>query len=283
MAAANMYAALDDLRRYLGLSAAQTSDDGLLWMFLEAAGRLIERHTGRRFYPALETRVMAFHTAQRVLLDDDLLDVHAVTNGDGTPIPLDAIRREPANQAVSSALVVDPAQAAFVPGDRPSHAIAVAGIWGYHPAWADAWCDSGDRLQNPLGDETGTGLLDVLDADGAGPDGVNPRFAVGRLLRLDDEYMQVRVVDGAANRLTVSRAVNGTTAGSHAIGAVIERYEPPADVRQVCLRVAGWLYRQKDAGFVQTALGLRGQVAIPPALPDDVQVVLAPFVRLRVA
>jgi len=47
--------------------------------------------------------------------------------------------------------------------------------------------------------------------------------------------------------------------------------------------VVSWLYKQKDAGFVQSAGSLRGQVVVPPALPGDVQQILAPYVRVRVA
>jgi len=76
--------------------------------------------------------------------------------------------------------------------------------------------------------------------------------------------------------------VNGTTAASHANGSVIEVYEVPADVHGACLRLASWLYKQPDAGFVQPSGGLRGALVVPPALPDEVREMLTPYVRVRV-
>jgi hypothetical protein len=106
-------------------------------------------------------------------------------------------------------------------------------------------------------------------------------FAVGQLLAIEDEYVQVQGVAGEA--LTVMRGANGTTPASHALNSPIQIYQPPEDIRQACLRVANWLYKQKDAGFVQAAGGLRGQVMVPPALPADVQQILDPYVRVLVA
>ena len=278
------YANLAELRRYLALNASQTSDDGLLVWMLEAATRLIERYTVRRFMPRRSARVFDYCDSEIVLLDDDLLALESLTNGDGTAIALEAVRTLPDGQAVSSALRLDPAQAVFVPGGSPIETIGVTGLWGYHPDWDRAWWDSGDALVAPA-EAGGSGLTvwQVSEADGSTPWGAGPRFAAGQLIRLGEEYAVVQSVDSVGNTISVVRGVGGTTVTTHAAGTAITLYAPPDDVRQVCLRVASWLYRQKDAGFVQTTLGLRGQIAVPAALPEDVQAILAPYVRLRVA
>ena len=51
----NLYATLTALRRNLGLTSTQTGDDDLLLTTLDAAARLIERYTGRWFYPVRQT------------------------------------------------------------------------------------------------------------------------------------------------------------------------------------------------------------------------------------
>lgn len=277
----NLYATLDEVRRYLGLSAAQSDDDDLLVLMLGAASRLIEGYAGRRFYPQRATRRYAVSDPYRLLLDDDLLTLHSLTNGDGQAVPLETVHRHPAGP-VASSLILDRTRAVFVYQSDPLDAIAVEGTWGYHPAWADAWQDSGDSVQDdPLSAEATE--LTVSDVGAPPPGGTGRRFAVGQLLCIGEEYLHVLAVDEGTNTLTVRRAANGTAAAGHPRGAAIAVYRPPEDVRQACLRVTHWLYRQPDAGFVQRAAGLRGEVVVPPALPDDVQQILAPYVRVRVA
>ncbi|NDJ77552.1 MAG: hypothetical protein GYB65_14970 [Chloroflexi bacterium] len=278
----NVYATHDELRRYLGLTSAQTGDDDLLLMLLHTASRLIEGYTGRYFYPQRATRVFSCEHPAHLALDRDLLVLFTLTNGDGSTLPAESYHLLPGNAPVKASIALDRTQAVFVhPGD-PVHAIHVEGTWGFHPRWQEAWAASGDSVQNdPL--DTAATTLTVNDADGLDPTGYWARFAVGHLLRIGDEYLAVTAVDAGTNTLTVTRGANGTTPAAHAQGTAINVYRPPDDVRQVCLRVAAWLYKQKDAGFVRDQGGLRGHVVVPPALPDDVQQALAPYVRLRVA
>ncbi|MCD4686116.1 MAG: hypothetical protein K8S97_09290, partial [Anaerolineae bacterium] len=183
--------------------------------------------------------------------------------------------------AVAPCLELDRTQAEFAHDGDPVAALSVEGTWGYHPDWDNAWADSGDTVQdNPLSSSATT--LTVSDVDAAQVTGYGQRFAVGQLLRIEDEYLHVLALNTTSNTLTVARGVNGTTAASHAQNTQIDVYAVPADVRGACLRMASWLYKQPDAGFVQAAGGLRGAFTVPPALPDDVQQILAPYVRVRV-
>ncbi len=266
------YATLHQLRRYLGLKDAQTADDALLSTLLDAASRLIERYTGRCFYPVRGVQRYDCRRAFALVFDRDLLALHTLTNGDGRPIDLADVHLQPPGGPVFGGLLLDKTRAAFVYVDDPLEALAVDGTWGYHPDWANAWRDSGAALAEPLD----------AAADGLRLSGSGAAFEPGQLVRAGDEYMTVVAFD-AAGTLTVRRGAHGTSPHAHAAEAPLLIYTPPPDVAQVCLRVAAWLYRQKDAGWVQQAGGLRGQVVVPPALPDDVALVLGPYVRLRVA
>lgn len=277
----NLYATLVDLRRQLGLSSSQTTDDDQLLDLLTAASRLIEGYTGRRFYPSRQTHAYTYRNPGVLLLRDDLLALHTLTNGDGNTLASSVYHLQPPGEAVISAIVLDRTQVAFTHDGDPVDAIQVDGTWGYHPDWTNAWADSGDTVQdNPLSDSATS--LTVSDADAPLDTGYGQRFAVGQLLRIEDEYVHVAAINTTTNVLTVTRGVNGTTAASHAQSTPIDVYHPPADIRQVCLRVAGWLYKQRDAGFVQATGALRSQMVVPPALPQDVEQTLAPVVRIRV-
>lgn len=267
------YATLAQLRRYLGLRDTQTGDDALLSALLDAAARLIERHTGRRFYPMRGVRRYDCRQAFALLLREDLLALHALTNGDGAAIDPADVHLQPPGGPVYAGLTLRRGRAAFVYADDPLDALAVEGTWGYHPDWSDAWREPGAALADPL-DTSAT----TISFSGAGA-----AIEAGHLARVGEEYLIVTACDPAAGTLAVIRGAHGTSAQGHAAGAALAIYAPPPDVTQVCLRVAAWLYRQKDAGWVQAAGGLRGQVTVPPALPDDVALVLAPYTRLRVA
>jgi hypothetical protein len=277
----NIYATLTDARRHLDLSSAQTGDDDLLLALLGAASRLIEAYAGRRFYPVRQTVTYSYDDPALLLLHDDLLALNSLTNGDGSALSASVYHLHPAGAAVKSSVLLDRTQAVFTHDGDPVDAITVDGTWGFHPDWGNAWASSGDSVQdNPL--SSSATALTVSDADAPESTGYGQRFAVGQLIRIDSEYLHVLAVNTSTNTLTVARGVNGTTAASHTQGTTIDRYCPPEDIRQVCLRVAMWLYKQQDAGFAVAAGSLRGQMIVPAALPDDVQQVLAPYTRVRV-
>jgi hypothetical protein len=277
----NIYTTLADIRRHLGLSSTQTDDDDLLLSLLGAAARLIDAYTGRRFYPVRETHTYTCDDPGLLLLRDDLLTLHSLTNGDGSALSSAVYHLHPSALAVKSSLVLDRTQAVFTHDGDPVDAISVDGTWGYHPDWPNAWASSGDSVQdNPL--SSSATFITVTDADAPESTGYGQRFAVGQLLRIESESVHVLAVDTTQNKLTVARGVNGTTAASHVKNTVIDIYRPPEDVRQVCLRVATWLYKQQDTGFSLAAGSLHGQMIVPAALPDDVQQVLTPYRRVQV-
>jgi hypothetical protein len=277
----NIYATLADARRRLDLSSTQTDDDDLLLALLGAASRLIDAATGRHFYPERQTFAYTVDDPALLLLRDDLLTLHTLTNGDGSTLSASVYHLHPPEVPVKSTVILDRTQAVFTHDGDPVDAITVEATWGFHPAWAAAWADSGDSVQNNPLSSSATALT-VSDADAPELTGYGQRFAVGQLLQIESEYLHVLAVNTSTNTLTVARGVNGTTAASHVQGTAISIYRPPEDIRQVCLRVATWLYKQQDAGFAVSAGSLRGQMIVPAALPDDVLQVLAPYTRVRV-
>jgi hypothetical protein len=117
VAGACTYVATSDLKTYLGIST--TTDDSLLALCLARAQAAIEAYTHRRFDAHTETHyfrqesvlipqaywgrdamVEVLNPTQTVLyLDDDLLSVTTLTNGDGTSITAASYWLEPRNTA----------------------------------------------------------------------------------------------------------------------------------------------------------------------------------------
>ena len=57
---------------------------------------------------------------------------------------------------------------------------------------------------------------------------------------------------------------------------------PPADIQQATIRLASYIYAQKDAAvFDVTAMPDMGMMIIPQGLPRDVKEILDPYRRLR--
>jgi hypothetical protein len=59
---------------------------------------------------------------------------------------------------------------------------------------------------------------------------------------------------------------------------------PPADIEQACVRLAAWLYRQKDssADLDRPMVSADGATLMPMQIPHDVLAILAPYKRVVV-
>jgi hypothetical protein len=249
-------ATLHQLRQRLGLAAAETADDARLLAALQAAAAQIERAAGRSFCPrvaAIPHSINPKYTTE-LLLDDDLLELTSLTNGDGSAISLNDVLALPAEGPIAVLRLTG--GATFVWDETPLRAISVAGKWGWHDRWAEAWRNSADTVQNnPL--SAGATTITVADADGADAENETPRFQVGHLLRIDSEYIRVLAVNTAANVLTVQRGAAGTTAASHTQNTAIHTYQPPLDAQMLHLRWAAWLYKEPDnRGFTSAPADL---------------------------
>ena len=249
---------LFQLRAHLGLRPEETADDHRLLWALGAATRHCERFTGRKLLPHHATH---YHDVDRrhpqeLLLDDDLLELTGVTNGDGRSIPLSQLRRLPnARQPASALRLANGTQ--FVYHDTPLAAVAIAGIWGWHDDWSRAWRDTGATVQEgPLAAVAHTLAAPAEDAR----EGQAPRFQVGQLLRIGAEYLCLRQIEAAGDgtlTLSVMRGAQDSQASSHAAGAAIHSYHPPPDLAQAALQLAAWL--------VQVQRQLASQ-DLPPAI-----------------
>lgn len=236
---------LHDLRARLGLATADTADDARLIGALGAATAAIERRLGRRFIPQRATLAHPIHKRDRslLLLERDLLTLLTLEDASGT-IPASDYALLPADPPHSAIELLN--GRTFIWDDAPYRAVSITGIWGWHEDWANAFRSSGDTVQNNPLSASATSLT-VTDADGADSAHVSPRFQVGHLLKIGDEYLRVLAVNTTTNILTVARGVGGTTAVSHAQTTAISTFQPPEDVRQLCVRWAAWLYREADA------------------------------------
>lgn len=109
----------------------------------------------------------------------------------------------------------------------------------------------------------------------------------GDLLAVTDYVTQPRSGTPVyAIRLLASSGLSWTYEDDHEnaitiVGRWAYSTTAPADITQATLRLAHWLYQQKDNAVDVAQVVVSGGVTlIPPSMPRDVQAILAPYKRL---
>jgi len=286
------YATLTQARAYLKLGATETADDTLLQTFIVWANQTLNairrgdvRYETRYYdYPIQAASVFGVYDAEtwaqqmnaagllaqgKLLLDDDLLALDYVLNGNAEVIPLTELATEPANLYPKHLLRLKRgSNYRWQPGTNGEReqVIAVAGWWGYHPDYGSAWVATDTVQNNPLS-AVATSLTVVSAV----------RFQAGQLLKIENELLAVTAITTATNTLTVTRGVNGTTAAAHVQTTPIYLYAAYGNYALAATRLVAWRYRQKDANvFEKTTSFETGVTIIPAAMPADIQALLPP-------
>lgn len=163
---------LDQLRARLGLAVSDTADDPRLLAAAAAATAAIERAAGRRFCPHHKAIQHTYTSSLELLLDDDLLELTSLTNGDGSGINLSDVIPAPDEPPYGYLRLTG--SSAFTWYTSPVQAITVSGVWGWHDRPISMWRLSVDTVQNnPL--TSGATTLTVTDADGVDDESRFPR------------------------------------------------------------------------------------------------------------
>lgn len=248
--ALNLYATRDAVKARAGLD--DTGDDDALDSILRDVSREIEQWTGRQFWAVTQTRYLTARQSDVLLLGAaDLLAVTTLkTDDDGDRVyettwaatdydlePYDAPLRSPP---------VPYGEIRTAPNGRYSfptvaRGVELVGRWGY-------W----DIL-----DTSSATLAEDLDASETTVDVSNAAvFAAGQVIEIDSERMEISAAtvnaDPTPDTLTVTRAVNGTTAAAHTSGAAIRVAVFPG-ITEAAIQQVSLLFRGQQA-----PLGVQG-------------------------
>ncbi len=208
----------------LGLSSAV--DDPLILSIIRSHSAAAARMSNRQFVPQVATRIFdvppvwdrnIFSGIPRLDINDDLLEIDTLTNGDGTVVTSSQYVTYPLNRTPIHQIALKSTQGLLwqsTQGNKEG-AISIAGVWGYHEDYTNAWQDTGATLQASLAssDTSATVQTGLVQA--------------GFLIRLDLEYLYVSAVTtGSPNdTLTLVRAVNGSTAAAHNSDVSVQRWQ----------------------------------------------------------
>ena len=268
------YIQVEDLRGYSDIDA--TSDDPLLQEAIEAAQRYIENKTHRIYEATTAARYYGPEArdpwdAYRLLLDDDLLTVTTLANGDGRRDTYTATFAAD-TLTLSSATVYSqletgtPAVVYSSTDDAPGG--LTEGTVYYVILVASPTIQLATTRANAL---AGTDI--TLTDNGTGTQTI---LFGGTLISKANYWLEDRRLGPPyyAIQLARNQGVYWEWNTDHqvmVIGTWGEMATPDAEVKEAVKMLAAYLYRKKDAQlFETTAILESGAVAIPQGLPTTV-------------
>lgn len=210
----NTYATLDEYHAYKEIKTTvatlTTAQRMRILGNLRDASAYVDTHCARFFHPKIDTLEFDYHTSWEIRFGNhDLLEASEVKTENGVETVAAAdyylLTGRDYNLGPFNLLVIRSDSAITLNlGVRPEKANSVAGTWGYHEDWDNAFLGSLDTVQdNPL--SAAATSLTVSNADGADADGFEPRFQVGQLLQIESEWLYVAAVNATTSVLTVAR------------------------------------------------------------------------------
>lgn len=264
MTTLNSYATLAEFKAYWlsrgGTNSTDTADDGVIELLLKTASRFIDSKTARHFVPYVETRYYPAPAGRDLQLDDDLLEVLMLTNGDGQVIASDYYKLHPRNASPYTAIVLN-SDAAYSWGS--SDEVAVYGIWGYHDRYSQAWL-------------LGSTAAEAMDASETGYDVTSgAEFAVGNLIRFGNELGYVSNI--ASNTLTITRGENFSTAATHDTGINVYIWQPMEETRNAVCEIANTAYRRRQGQTTSNVATVTGAGVV--LSPRDIPAMAEEFIR----
>jgi hypothetical protein len=276
MTTLNAYASLSEFKGFVtsrGGTAipTDTADDATLELLLTAASRYLDEKTTRHYYPIIETRYYDVPDDGILRLDEDLLEVITLTNGDNTTVSSSNYILMDVNATPywgiklkgSSGLSWQANSSGDIEG-----VISLLGVWGYHNHYNLAW-----RTASTLNEDLDTSETGIDVADGTA-------FAVGNLSRIGNELCYVSNV--ATNTLTATRGENGSTAATHTTGGAVKTWQIMDTAKQATLEIAN---QAKARRFGQSLSNVEtvtasGIVLSPRDIPASAQEFIANHRRM---
>jgi hypothetical protein len=251
-------------------TAANTNDDLVIDDILEATSRYIDGQTHRKFYPRVQARSFNTPTNRELLVDDDLLAITTLTNGDDNTIASTEYNLFPKNDTPYYGIKLIGSSSTIWESDSSSNTewvIDVLGEWGYHDDYADHGWTSGGTLGAAITDTTTLAFTATAGHS----------LVAGQVIKIGTEIQIVSSV--STNTITpLARGDNGSTAATHLNGAAISIWNPQPDIVQATKLIAQSLYRRFNAPnqgdeSIVTASGVI-------ITPKDVPGVAARIIRL---
>jgi len=264
VAAINSYATLTEFQSWKDVTETDTTDDTVIEDILEAASRYIDGATARTFYPRVQTRYYDIPSSgsRQLDLDDDLLEIITLTNGDDVEVESTEYNLIGKNQSPHYAIKLKASSSVYWNYDSSGNwelIIDALAIWGYHDQYATRAWSTGSTINESAefssSDVTLTTAAGTLFSDS------------DQLLKIDDEIL--RTTAKSTDDLTVVRGENGSTAAAHDDGTTIYIWQPIHDIQAACLQIAHSYYSRRygENESADSVITVGGVVITPRDIP----------------
>lgn len=260
------YCSLTDLKTYLNVTSS--TDDTLLQLMLDAATNRIDSFTGRTFQAASDSTRYFDPSCDiwqgELWLDDDLSYLTSILNGDSTNTNITAdVYTNPRNRTPYYSLGIKTSSTVVWDyTDDTQNAISITGRWAFM-----------ERASITALSRSSNVVTATVTA---------PRLSVGAsvfVLGCADATFNGTFTVTANTGSTVTWA---QTAGNDTDTTAVMLWTP-TDITTATRRLAAWMYRQKDTqqgDIDRPILAGDGSVIMPTTLPQDVAMLLLPYVKV---
>ena len=275
----NAYAGLNTLKSGGVLDISGTTFDSRLLAVLEDVSRWIDLYCSRHFHVLVTTRTFDGNGGTELILPD-LISVTTLKTDDNKDRTFETTwgssdfllypqNAEPTKSwgRPYTRVVVDVESGSKSAIPTGMRMVQIDGKWGYREDLATSSSSVGGNSMNASA--TSFGVQD------------GTQFSPGQTILIDAEQMYITSITG--DNLTVVRAINGTTAASHAASATIQVYQYPAGIVEACTIQVARLWKRKDSAFASgVAFSQSKSTDEFASLDPDVRLMLSPYRRLAV-
>lgn len=224
MPVSNCYTTLARVSSLKRISSVNAVEDTVLEAMISASSRMIDAYCRRQFYPSVRTRLYDVPQTRMLFLEDDLLSLTTLTNGDLAVITsTDYILESSGRYPYWGIRLRDTSNLfwSYNSAGSVERVISVLGECGYHNDYAGAWL------------ATDTLSAGVNAAVTALPTTGSALVKQNQIIKIDSEIMNVSSVVTTTTNVT-KRGDNGSTAATHLISAPIYVWLPIEDIRAAC-------------------------------------------------
>ena len=261
MSVINGYGTLAEFKLWQNISATNTNRDIVINNILTAVSRDFDRKTAHTFYPRVETHYYDLPEGRSLEVDDDLLEIISVTNGDDATIASTEYILIPGNKYPKRAIKIkaDSTEIWEVDGDgNTEQVIDIAAYWGYHDKYSTRAWTTGSTVNESAEYSSSDTTLTVASGT---------LFDPGQIIKIDSELIRVTAV--SSEDLTVVRGENGSTAAAHDDGSTVYIWEPMENVKEAVLSIATSVYKRRfgENQSSDTIITAGGIVITPRDMP----------------
>jgi hypothetical protein len=291
----NSYVSLDFFKSRGNLNISGSTDDLKLRRLIESVSRQVDAASrDRHFYSITATRHFSGNGKTRLLFQD--WDIVAITslkeddNLDGsynntfsssdyflTPYDADPTGEHNRSQPYTGMeinLKGSGSEDVFLKAQRNYEIVARFGYW----EWLD---DAG--VDHGSSESMTAAATDTTLRTGSTAVVASTKIEVGMTIKLKNEQMYITSRDTSLyGKLTVIRAVNGSTLSAHTSSTDIEVYRYPAPIVEATIEQASRIWTRRGQGFAnQIGFQETGQVGpVVTGMDKDVRDLIRPYTRM---